>query len=384
MSRSSVSSDMSRAGSNYGGARGKNLATAEAPPVVGAGTAAGAAVGGAAIAAAAASTGKFSALAQRTQQTRAAAVAAAASNAAASASGIAKQPQLLRLASDSSVSFMSAKPKLIRQTAILADGDSTCSGKSVTFKDTAPTPAESRHQLGVVVASAAAQPEQPHQCPVHSADYLAALSGHYRSLYNQLIESNQEDEESDMEASDDEAQGEPESDHLPLGTSFRTISAAAQAVQVAQSQAAGLVMLQQPQLMLPGPGLTQELLERTTSSASSTAVGVGGIGFLHRKLSTISSKGSFGKDDDGVDAAEGNETTAVIEQSPKQHEEAEDEDEDAGDEREALLSRETASAAAVRIVPSSLSMPQLGSATKLPEFESAKAKVKKPYLNTDV
>ena len=27
-----------------------------------------------------------------------------------------------------------AKPKLIRQTAILADGDSTSSGKSVTFK----------------------------------------------------------------------------------------------------------------------------------------------------------------------------------------------------------------------------------------------------------
>ena len=61
------------------------------------------------------------------------------------------------------------------------------------------------------------------QCPVHSGDYLAALSGHYRNLYNQLIESNQEDEESDMEASDEEEAGmaEPESDHLPLGTSFR-------------------------------------------------------------------------------------------------------------------------------------------------------------------
>ena len=60
------------------------------------------------------------------------------------------------------------------------------------------------------------------QCPVHSGDYLAALSGHYRNLYNQLIESNQEDEESDMEASDEEVgMAEPDSDHLPLGTSFR-------------------------------------------------------------------------------------------------------------------------------------------------------------------
>ena len=58
---------------------------------------------------------------------------------------------------------------------------------------------------------------------MHSGDYLAALSGHYRNLYNQLIESNQEDEESDMEASDEEVGGmaEPDSDHLPLGTSFR-------------------------------------------------------------------------------------------------------------------------------------------------------------------
>ena len=86
---------------------------------------------------------------------------------------------------------------------------------------------------------------------MHSGDYLAALSGHYRNLYNQLIESNQEDEESDMEASDEEAgMAEPESDHLPLGTSFRTISAAAQAVQAAQAQAAGLV-LQQPAALLP-------------------------------------------------------------------------------------------------------------------------------------
>ena len=41
---------------------------------------------------------------------------------------------LARLAAENSASQMMHKPKLIRQAAILADGDSTGSGKSVTFQ----------------------------------------------------------------------------------------------------------------------------------------------------------------------------------------------------------------------------------------------------------
>ncbi len=395
MSRSSVSSDMSRAGSAYGGARGKNAppasaATAEAPPSLGA--AAGAAVAGGAIAAAAAAgTGKFSALAQRTQQARAAAAAAA-------ASGLSKPPVARTLTSDSDA-YMSAKPKLIRQTAILADGDSTSSGKSVTFKDTAPTPSESRQQLleamaeaqqQAAAAAAAANPDQaavgqPHQCPVHSADYLAALQSQYRSLYNQLIESNQEDEESDMEASDDEVHGDPESDHLPLGTTYRTITAAAQAVQAAQAQATGLVLMGPtfaPPTSLPvqPPSAAQEPLERTVSSASSTAVGTGGVAsFLPRKLSTISSMGSSaGKEEEaGAAAAPSNETRAIIEQSTEPN----DEDED-GDEREALLAR--SSLPTPRIVSSVSASSALTSTGAKKDSEPTKSKIKKPYYHTDL
>ncbi len=64
------------------------------------------------------------------------------------------------------------KPKLIRQAAILADVDSTGSGKSVTFADPPP-------------------PTKTAVCPVHSAEYAAILGSRYRSLYNKLVESNQ-------------------------------------------------------------------------------------------------------------------------------------------------------------------------------------------------
>ena len=210
---------------------------------------------------AASESGKFSALAQRTQQARAMAAAAA-------SGGIMKPPVSSRLSSELSTSHQ-LKPKLIRQAAILADADSTGSGKSVTFRD---------HQ-------------QHQQCPVHSADYLAALNGRYRTLYNKLIESNQEDEESDMEASDpeDEAEAAATSDHLPLGTTFRSVAAAAQ----------------QPLLLQTQPRL----------AASNTA---------SRKLSTISSKDSNREDEDedgnnfeaAAAASEVKETTtAVIERT---------------------------------------------------------------------
>jgi hypothetical protein len=38
------------------------------------------------------------------------------------------------MATENSAAALMNKPKLIRQTAILADGDSTGSGKSVTFQ----------------------------------------------------------------------------------------------------------------------------------------------------------------------------------------------------------------------------------------------------------
>ena len=51
------------------------------------------------------------------------------------------------------------KPKLTRQTAIMADGDSTCSGKSVTFKEPA--------GVGSARRFVAATTELG-QCPLHS------------------------------------------------------------------------------------------------------------------------------------------------------------------------------------------------------------------------
>ena len=75
---------------------------------------------------------------------------------------------LTRLASENA-SFMSmyggdmdatgGKPKLTRQTAIMADGDSTCSGKSVTFKEPA--------GVGSARRFVAATTELG-QCPLHA------------------------------------------------------------------------------------------------------------------------------------------------------------------------------------------------------------------------
>ena len=120
-------------------------------------------------------------------------------------------------------------------------------------------------------------------CPVHSAEYAAILGNRYRNLYNKLVESNQEDEESDMEASDAEVDEEDSDDGarqrgvggggpmVPLSGALRAISAAQQAAAIAAASAA----TQQGGAAGPPP--------------SSSSV----VGFVPRKLSTISSKGSF-------------------------------------------------------------------------------------------
>ena len=52
-----------------------------------------------------------------------------------SKSGVTGRPyNLARMAAENSAAQLMNKPKLIRQAAILADGDSTGSGKSVTFQ----------------------------------------------------------------------------------------------------------------------------------------------------------------------------------------------------------------------------------------------------------
>merc|ERR1711971_1096970 len=110
---------------------------------------------------------------------------------------------------------MGNKPKLIRQTAILADGDSTGSGKSVTFQEPAGIGSVRRF-----VASAA----DLGTCPLHSHE-------RYKLLYDKLAETARAqaavvtpEEESDMEASDVEDEvPNVNSDSLPLGTTFRTM-----------------------------------------------------------------------------------------------------------------------------------------------------------------
>ena len=84
---------------------------------------------------------------------------------------------IIRLASENA-SFMSmyggdldgtgGKPKLTRQTAIMADGDSTCSGKSVTFKEPA--------GVGSARRFVAATTELG-QCPLHAKAHGAAPKG---------------------------------------------------------------------------------------------------------------------------------------------------------------------------------------------------------------
>jgi len=122
---------------------------------------------------------------------------------------------LARMATENSAAALMNKPKLIRQTAILADGDSTGSGKSVTFQEPAGIGSVRRF-----VASAA----DLGTCPLHSHE-------RYKLLYDKLAETARAqaavvtpEEESDMEASDVEDEvPNVNSDSLPLGTTFRTI-----------------------------------------------------------------------------------------------------------------------------------------------------------------
>ena len=132
------------------------------------------------------------------------------------------------------------KPKLIRQSAILADGDSTSSGKSVTFKDVPPE----REPEGVVVPRHVLQQlpsaqqrrliaatAELGQCPLHTAVQLRQVYGKLAELSNAAANRGAGDEddevveeESDMEASDaddDEEEEDPVSDGMPLGTTFR-------------------------------------------------------------------------------------------------------------------------------------------------------------------
>lgn len=156
---------------------------------------------------------------------------------------------LARMATENSAAALMGKPKLIRQTAILADGDSTGSGKSVTFQE--PPGIGSARRF---VAAAA----EVGTCPLHSHE-------RYKALYEKLVETAKAqaaaaEEESDMEASDVEDEvPNVNSDSLPLGTTFRTIH------------------IVQP----PPPNPTQP---------SSTSGISGRPNFIPRKLSTISSQ----------------------------------------------------------------------------------------------
>ncbi len=265
------------------------------------------------------------------------------------------------------------KPKLIRQAAILADADSGGSHKSVTFQE----------------------PIGPRSsCPVHSAEYAAILGNRYRNLYNKLVESNQEDEESDMEASDADVDDDSDDNNgaaaaksnasaaaaaaalLPLGGALRAISAA-QAAAMAAAAAQN-----------PPPAV----------SASSASGLPPSVGFMPRKLSTISSKGSFAATRDEEEAEEEEraplrgdvvageasaadkspesrgETRAVIEARPQEVEEDEEEEEA---EKESLLAGSSSAAAAPGPSSSSVSSHQLPNTRTVTEGN-------RRYLNTDV
>merc|ERR1712223_1009240 len=121
-----------------------------------------------------------------------------------------KPYNLARMATENSAAALMNKPKLIRQAAILADGDSTGSGKSVTFREPAGIGSARRF-----VAAAA----DLGTCPLHSHE-------RYKMLYDKLVETAKAqaavvtpEEESDVE--DDVPN--VNSDSLPLGTTFRTI-----------------------------------------------------------------------------------------------------------------------------------------------------------------
>jgi len=221
-----------------------------------------------------------------------------------------RHSNLARLATENSAAAIMNKPKLIRQAAILADGDSTGSGKSVTFQEPAGIGSTRRF-----VAAAA----EVGTCPLHSHE-------RYKALYDKLVETARAqavvvtpEEESDMEASDVEDEvPNVNSDSLPLGTTFRTIH-----------------IIQPPN---PQQQHSQPVTSESVGSTSRT--------FMPRKLSTISSQ-----DRESIQAEEeeneGEKTTEAevhakllnttdFEWHPDEHEEVEDEVKD-DPESEALL-----------------------------------------------
>jgi len=138
------------------------------------------------------------------------------------------------------------KPKLIRQSAILADGDSTSSGKSVTFKDVPEENPSTSSKTGLAMPSAQqrrliAATTELGQCPLHTAVQLRQVYGKLAELSNEAAaagggvhsvgkgvpeEDEEVEEESDMsdsEADDEPVAEDPASDGMPLGTTFRNL-----------------------------------------------------------------------------------------------------------------------------------------------------------------
>merc|ERR1739838_937446 len=126
-----------------------------------------------------------------------------------------KPYNLARMATENSAAAILNKPKLMRQAAILADGDSTGSAKSVTFQE--PAGIGSARRFVAATADLGA-------CPLHSHE-------RYKLLYDKLVETAKAqaavvtpEEESDMEASDVEDDvPNVNSDSMPMGATFRTI-----------------------------------------------------------------------------------------------------------------------------------------------------------------
>ncbi|TRY73241.1 hypothetical protein TCAL_02569 [Tigriopus californicus] len=329
MSRSSVSSEMSNSLARTGSSKTDTSSTSGPGVLNGPGALNG--------------TGKFSALAQRTQARAAAAATAAAVPGLMGSGllpggplhangGIMKPPHLARLSSDSSSLSSSkggfGKPRLTRQTAILADADSTSSAKSVTFQE---------------------PPGRPHGggrgCPVHTAEYVAALNGHYRSLYNKLMESHPEDEESDMEASDAEIDDEAHSDSMPLGTTYLTLR---QHLQPVQNQA--------------------EIVASLTPVPRLPATGRLAAGFVPRKLTVIHEEDEEDEDED--EEAEKKSLLPTANNQPQVHSTS-----------SANTTAESEDGNGIAKSPE----PRQPSANTNPSIAAVTGtKSKKPYLNTDV
>lgn len=174
----------------------------------------------------------------------------------------------------------------------MADGDSTCSGKSVTFKEPA--------GVGSARRFVAATTELG-QCPLHAKSLSTAPRG--QRIYDQLVEHNRCDEEqeveeeSDMEASDaeyndgDGIEDDGESDGIPLGTTFRTVAQVKDKSHYPSESKRSSSKPQKKRASSSG--------EKVKSPSPSIQSGIGGgrlreiggamVGFLPRKLSTISS-----------------------------------------------------------------------------------------------